>query len=128
MDWGDFEYMYNTILNSSFQDEDVYEIYQIVYNFNKKLFDKMVSLECYKEVLKYCRKLSPNMLDYQTILDGLKDIILIGGSQDYSIDGYMDWDGLVQEEIGEFYVEFRGEYIPYDELEELYSNIRKYCI
>ena len=128
MGWDDFIKLYNEELNSSFKDEDVYYIYEIVYTFNKELFEEMINLECYKNILKHCKTIIPPIIDYDTILDNLKDIILIGGSQDHSIDNYMDWDGLVNEEIELYYEKFNEEYIMHDDLKEMYHNLRKYCI
>ena len=110
------------------QDDEVNETYFILGNFNSELLEEMLNPISYKLLLKYNHIISPNFIDRDTILDNLKDLILVGGSQNYSIDDYMDWDGFVQEEIDSYYMEYGGGYISYDELQEFYRNLKEQCI
>ena len=111
-----------------FIDEEVNSIYLMLNKFNEELLKEMMNVVSYKLCLKDIGYIKPCFVDRDTILDNIKDILLVGGSQDYSLDKYMDWDGFVQAEIDEWYEEYCGEYIRWDDLEDFYSIIREKCI
>lgn len=111
-----------------FEDYEITETYLMLNELNEELLGKIMNATSYKLLLKYNNLMKPNFVDRETILDNLKDIILVGGSSDYTIDDYMDWDGFVQEEIDWHYVKYGGEYVLYDELEEYFRNIVAKCV
>ena len=127
MEWNEIEDWIDSNICKDFIDEDVNNAYRIIGKFDENLLHEIMDETKYKVALKNINRLMPSFVDRDMILDNLKDLLLIGGCQDYSIDSYMDWDGFVQAEIDEQYEEFDGEYIRYDELEEFLSNMRKIC-
>lgn len=127
MEWNEIEDWIDSNICKDFIDEDVNNAYRIIGKFDESLLHEIMDETKYKMALKNINRLMPSFMDRDMILDNLKDLLLIGGCQDYSLDGYMDWEGFVQAEIDEQYEEFNGEYILYDELEEFLSDMRKIC-
>lgn len=127
-DWDEVECWIEDVICKEFIDDDVNQIYELLFRFNQELLSKMMSESAYKLVLKNIGVVSPWFVDRDTILDNLKDILLVGGSQDHSLDNFMDWEGLVQSEIDEFYEEFNGMYINYDELLEFFRRVSEKCV
>ena len=127
MEWNEIEDWINSNICKDFIDEDVNNAYRIIGKFDESLLHEIMDETKYKMALKNINRLMPSSMDRDMILDNLKDLLLIGGCQDYSLDGYMDWEGFVQAEIDERYEEFDGEYILYDELVEFLSDMRKIC-
>lgn len=128
MDWFEVEDWINSNICADFVDDDVNLIYELLFRFNKDLLQMMLNEVSYKLALKHAHMITPYSMDRDMILDNLKDLILVGGCQDYTIDGYMDWEGFVQAEIDEEYEEFNGEYIRYDDLEEFFKKVGELCI
>ena len=128
MDWFEVEDWINSNICADFVDEDVNLIYELLFRFNKDLLQMMLNEVSYKLALKHAGMITPYSMDRDMILDNLKDLILVGGCQDYTIDGYMDWEGFVQAEIDEEYEEFNGEYIRYDDLEEFFRKVEELCV
>lgn len=121
------EWIQNNICEE-FQDTRVNEIYEIIKQFNPELLDKMLNPIAYKNILTNIRWINPCLMDFNTITDNLKDLILIGGSKSFIIDDYMDWEGFTQLEIDEEYHKYKGQYIRYDDLQELYATIEQQII
>lgn len=128
MDWFEVEDWINSNICDDFIDDDVNRIYELLFRFNKDLLQKMLNEISYKIALKHVSMITPYPMDWDMILDNLKDLILVGGCQDYTIDRYMDWEGFVQAEIDEQYEEFNGEYIRYDDLEEFFRKVEELCV
>ena len=128
MDWFEVEDWINSNICSDFIDDDVNQIYELLFRFNKDLLQKMLNEVSYKLALKHVSMITLYLMDRDMILDNLKDLILVGGCQDYTIDDYMDWEGFVQAEIDEQYEEFNGEYIRYDDLEEFFRKVEELCV
>ena len=128
MDWFEVEDWINSNICNDFIDDDVNQIYELLFRFNKDLLQKMLNEVSYKLALKHVSMITLYLMDRDMILDNLKDLILVGGCQDYTIDDYMDWEGFVQAEIDEQYEEFNGEYIRYDDLEEFFRKVEELCV
>ena len=128
MDWFEVHHWINSSIYNDFIDDDVNQIYELLFRFNKDLLQKMLNEVSYKLALKHVSMITLYLMDRDMILDNLKDLILVGGCQDYTIDDYMDWEGFVQAEIDEQYEEFNGEYIRYDDLEEFFRKVEELCV
>lgn len=127
-EWHEVECWIEDNICNEFIDDDVNMIYRLLFMFDDGLLGEMMNETSYKLALKYQGIIAPSFIDRQGILDNLKDILLVGGSQDYSLDDYMDWDGFVQAEIDSFYEEFEGLYLSLDELRMFRDNVRANCI
>lgn len=128
MDWFEVEDWINSNICNDFIDDDVNQIYELLFRFNKDLLQKMLNEVSYKLALKHVSMITLYLMDRDMILDNMKDLIIVGGCQDYTIDDYMDWEGFVQAEIDEQYEEFNGEYIRYDDLEEFFRKVEELCV
>ena len=113
-------------MQPEFVDDDVCLIYKIVFENDLQLFSRMLDVYAYKSILKNISIHDYEFVDRDTILCSVKDLVLVDGCQNSIIDGYMDWEGFIQEEIDENYIEFEGQYIRYEYLEDLYKEIERY--
>ena len=87
-EWYEVEDWIKENICDEFIDEDVNLIYEILFKHNKELLFRMMNETSYKLALKNNNILLPWFVDRDTILDNLKDLLLVGGSQDYSLDNF----------------------------------------
>lgn len=128
MEWLEVEEWINENICKEFIDDEANKVYEMVLKFDDDTLVEMMDETHYKMVLKNIGLLMPSFMDRDMILDNLKDLLLVDGCHNYSLDAFMDWDGFVQAEIDEQYEEFNGMYIRFDELEDFMENLRKVCL
>ena len=127
-EWCEVEEWIDNNIYDGLVDDDVNRIYALLFRFDKGLLKGMLNEASYKLALKYLNVITPSLIDRDSILYNLKDLLLVGGSQNYSLDDYIDWDRFVQDEIDAYYEAFEGDYISCDELREFCENVKRNCI